>query len=127
MRRRRPAQHRLVLVAAVADNDVIGRDGPTAVAAQIRDETVPRRHLGKPVVMGRKTYLSFGKPPLPGRTNIVVSRDPSFHRRGRGGGAEPRAALEVARGDALRRGVADRGDRAAPISTRRRCRAPTGW
>ena len=33
--------------------------------------------MGKPVLMGRKTYLSIGKP-LPGRTNIVVSRDRDF-------------------------------------------------
>ena len=35
--------------------------------------------MGKPVVMGRKTYLSIGKP-LPGRTNIVVTRDTDFPR-----------------------------------------------
>ena len=38
--------------------------------------------MGKPVLMGRKTYLSIGKP-LPGRTNIVVSRDPGFAPAGR--------------------------------------------
>ena len=42
--------------------------------------------MGKPVVMGRKTYLSIGKP-LPGRTNIVVTRDRRFPRRRRGRGA----------------------------------------
>ena len=42
--------------------------------------------MGKPVVMGRKTYLSIGKP-LPGRTNIVVTRDPAFARGRRGRGA----------------------------------------
>ena len=35
--------------------------------------------MGKPVVMGRKTFVSIGKP-LPGRTNIVVTRDPDFRR-----------------------------------------------
>ena len=61
--------------------------------------------MGKPVVMGRKTYLSIGKP-LPGRTNIVVSRDPGFRApRRRWSRASLDAALAVARGDALRRGA----------------------
>ena len=56
--------------------------------------------------MGRKTYLSFAQQPLPGRTNIVVSRDPGFRRSRRAGDARSLpAALEAARGDALRRGV----------------------
>ena len=38
--------------------------------------------LGKPVVMGRKTFVSIGRP-LPGRTNIVVTRDADFRRAGR--------------------------------------------
>ena len=55
--------------------------------------------MGKPVVMGRKTYLSIGKP-LPGRTNIVVTRDPDFAAPGvvvatsaRGGARRRRAAM----------------------------------
>ena len=61
--------------------------------------------MGKPVVMGRKTYLSIGKP-LPGRTNIVVTRDPSFSRARRDRGAHSSiGAMQIARGDALRRGA----------------------
>ena len=45
--------------------------------------------MGKPVVMGRKTYLSIGRP-LPGRTNIVVSRDPTFAAPGIVAAPEPR-------------------------------------
>ena len=56
--------------------------------------------------MGRKTYLSIGKP-LPGRTNIVVTRDALSPRRASLVAHEPRAALEAARGDALRRGADD--------------------
>ena len=48
--------------------------------------------MGKPVVMGRKTYLSIGKP-LPGRTNIVVSRDRGFRRAGCGWSPSLEAAL----------------------------------
>ena len=55
--------------------------------------------MGKPVVMGRKTYLSIGKP-LPGRTNIVVSRDPDFAPEGVVVAPQLDAALAAARGDA---------------------------
>jgi dihydrofolate reductase len=58
--------------------------------------------MGKPVVMGRKTFLSIGKP-LAGRTNIVVSRNPSFTAPGVVATASIESALAVARGDALRR------------------------
>jgi dihydrofolate reductase len=58
--------------------------------------------MGKPVVMGRKTYLSIGKP-LAGRTNIVVSRDPDFAEPGIVVAASVEAALAAARGNALRR------------------------
>lgn len=59
--------------------------------------------MGKPVVMGRKTFLSIGKP-LPGRTTIVVSRDPGFAAPGIVVAPNLPAALTAARGDALRRG-----------------------
>ncbi len=62
---------------------------------------------GKPVVAGRTTYLSFTKKPLPGRTNIVVSRNRSFAAPGALVAASVEAALEAARGDALRRGVGE--------------------
>ena len=60
--------------------------------------------MGKPVVMGRKTYLSIGKP-LKGRTMIVVSRDRGFAAPGILVAPSLDAALAVARGDALRRGA----------------------
>ena len=60
--------------------------------------------MGKPVVMGRKTCLSIGKP-LAGRTNIVVSRDPDFAAAGVLVAPTLTAALAAARGDALRRGA----------------------
>jgi dihydrofolate reductase len=95
---------RLVLVAAVADNGVIGQAGglPWRLKSDMkhfRDVT-----MGKPVVMGRKTYLSIGKP-LAGRTNIVVSRDRSFAAPGVLVASSMEAALSAARGDALRRAV----------------------
>jgi dihydrofolate reductase len=102
----RPASVILVLVAAVAQNGVIGRGGrlPWRLKSDLAHfRTVT---MGKPVVMGRKTYLSIGKP-LVGRTNIVVSRERGFAAPGMIVAASIEAALSAARGDALRRGVAE--------------------
>src|SRR5262245_33861269 len=60
---------------------------------------------GKPVVVGRKTYESFARKPLPGRTNIVVTRDRELTIPGALVTTNIGAALDAARGDALRRGV----------------------
>jgi dihydrofolate reductase len=60
---------------------------------------------GKPVVVGRKTYDSFARKPLPGRTNIIVTRDRTLTIAGAMVTTSVAAALDAARGDALRRGV----------------------
>jgi dihydrofolate reductase len=70
------------LVLARADNGVIGFKG--AIPWRISDDM---RHfkaltLGRPIIMGRKTWDSFPKKPLPGRTNIVVTRDRSWRAEG---------------------------------------------
>lgn len=93
----------LVLVAAVADNGVIGRAG--ALPWRLKSDMQHFRALtfGHPVLMGRKTYQSIGKP-LSGRTNIVVSRQRAFAAPGVLVARDLDAALGVARGDALRRG-----------------------
>jgi dihydrofolate reductase len=96
----------LVLVAAVAENGVIGRDGK--LPWRLRSDLRHFRDLtfGHPVVMGRKTYDAIGRP-LPGRTNIVITRDPAFAADGVATAPGLDKALQAARGDALRRGVAD--------------------
>jgi dihydrofolate reductase len=96
----------LVLVAAVAENGVIGRDGklPWRLRSDLKHFRAVT--LGHPVVMGRKTYDAIGKP-LPGRTNIVITRDPAFVADGAVMTPGLDAALDVARGDALRRGVSE--------------------
>jgi dihydrofolate reductase len=101
--RRRAA---LVLVAAVADNDVIGVAGrlPWRIKSEVRHFRAVT--MGKPIVMGRKTYQSIGRP-LAGRTNIVVSRDPAFGAPGVLVAPSVEAALTAARGDALRRGATE--------------------
>src|ERR1700728_4288946 len=93
----------VVLVAAIAQNGVIGRGN--ALPWRLKSDMAHFRALtmGKPVVMGRKTFLSIGKP-LNGRTTIVVSRDRSFAAPGIVVAATLPAALQTARGDARRRG-----------------------
>jgi dihydrofolate reductase len=94
----------IVLLAAVAENGVIGRDN--TLPWRLKSDMAHFRAvtMSKPVVMGRKTFLSIGKP-LGGRTTIVVSRDRSFTAPGIVVAASLAAALETAGGDALRRGA----------------------
>ena len=72
---------RLSLIAAVADNGTIGRDGglPWRLSNDLRYFRATT--MGKPVIMGRKTYESIGKP-LPGRPNVVVTRNADFAPEG---------------------------------------------
>src|SRR5690242_13541873 len=95
----------IVLVVAVAENGVIGRNG--ALPWRLKSDMAYFRKvtMGKPVVMGRKTWDSLPRKPLPGRTNIVVTRDASFAAPGALVVTSVDAALIAARGDALRRGV----------------------
>lgn len=74
-------QPTLCLIVAAAANGVIGRDGrmPWHLRAELR--YFRQRTLGKPVIMGRKTFQSIGKP-LPGRHNIVITRDQAFSAPG---------------------------------------------
>ncbi len=95
----------LVLIAAVADNGVIGRAGGLPWRLKSDLQHFRALTLGHPVLMGRRTHQSIGKP-LPGRTNIVVSREPAFAAPGVLVAPTLEAALEAARGDALRRDVA---------------------
>jgi dihydrofolate reductase len=94
----------IVLIAAVADNGVIGRDNalPWRLSSDLK--RFKALTMGRPVVMGRKTFLSIGKP-LPGRTNIVVTRDPTFRADGVVVAHSFLDAVAAAHDDAVRRGV----------------------
>ncbi len=92
----------IVLVAAIAENGIIGRGNTLPWRLKSDMQHFRALTMGKPVVMGRKTFLSIGKP-LAGRTTIVVSRDHAFAAPGIVVAASLDAALAIARGDALRR------------------------
>ena len=92
----------IVFIVAVAENGVIGAAGgfPWRLRSDIR--RFKALTLGKPVVMGRKTFLSLPRP-LPGRTNIVVTRDAGFRAAGAVVTTSLPHARDIATGDALRR------------------------
>jgi len=69
------------LVVAVVRNGVIGRDNTLPWRLPDDFAHFKRVTMGHPVIMGRRTYESIGKP-LPGRTNIVVTRQPGFRAPG---------------------------------------------
>lgn len=94
----------IVFVVAVAENGVIGRDGTMPWRLKSDLQHFKAMTFGKPVVMGRKTFASIGRP-LPGRTNIVVTRDPAFRIAKVVTAPSLDHAYDVARGDARRRGV----------------------
>lgn len=81
----------LCLIAALADNRVIGAGNqlPWHLPADLKH--FKARTLGKPIIMGRKTWDSLGRP-LPGRLNLVVSRQADLQLQG----AEVFASLEAA-------------------------------
>ena len=72
----------LALVAARARNGVIGRGGALPWRLKSDMALFKATTLGKPVIMGRKTWDSLPKKPLPGRANLVLSRDGTFEPAG---------------------------------------------
>lgn len=72
----------LTIVAAMGRRREIGRDG--SLPFRLKSDMMHFRDVtgGRPVVMGRKTWDSLPKKPLPGRPNVIVSRNPDFEARG---------------------------------------------
>jgi len=106
------------LIAAVASNGGLGLEGkmPWHLPGELRH--FREVTMGKPIVMGRKTWESIGKP-LPGRQNIVISRNPAFQAPG----CEVYGSLEQAIANALGNEVMVIGGgeiyrRALPLATR---------
>jgi dihydrofolate reductase len=91
---------RVAAIVAAAENDVIGRNNalPWDLPADLA--WFRRCTMGKPIIMGRRTFESIGRP-LPGRNNIVISRNPSFTRDGVRTVASVDAAVDLAEDIAL--------------------------
>ena len=85
----------LSMIVATADNRVIGKNNemPWHLPADL--SYFKKMTLGKPVIMGRKTFESIGRP-LPGRKNIVISRDKDYCAEGVENVTSIQAALEIA-------------------------------
>ncbi|MEM1402025.1 MAG: dihydrofolate reductase [Pseudomonadota bacterium] len=71
----------VALIVAVADNQVIGHRNALPWHLPQDLAHFKRQTLGKPILMGRKTFESIGRP-LPGRSNIVITRDRDFESEG---------------------------------------------
>ncbi len=91
----------IALIVAVAENGVIGRDGGMPWHQRSDLRRFRALTMGKPVVMGRKTFQSLPKP-LDGRDNIVVTRDRAFAVEGVLVATSLEAAIDLAR-DCARR------------------------
>ena len=94
----------LAIIVACAENGVIGRNNalPWHLSEDLRH--FKRVTMGKPIVMGRKTFESIGRP-LPGRTNIVISRSADYRAEGIEVVPTLYAALQLAERVARRDGV----------------------
>lgn len=95
---------KVAMIAAMDENGVIGRDGalPWRLSSDLK--LFRRLTMGKPLIMGRRTFQSIGRP-LEGRDNIVITRNKSFAPAGVDVAASPEAALWLARGFARARGA----------------------
>ncbi|KQS72672.1 diacylglycerol kinase [Rhizobium sp. Leaf371] len=95
---------KIVIVVAAARNGVIGRDGDMPWRLPTDLKHFKALTLGRPVVMGRKTWQSIGRP-LPGRPNIVITRDTGFVAEGAARVGSLEEGLRLARDLAAERGV----------------------
>ncbi|MCJ9701793.1 MULTISPECIES: dihydrofolate reductase [unclassified Bradyrhizobium] len=97
----------IVFVVAIAENGIIGAGN--AIPWRLKSDMARFKALtiGKPVIMGRKTFESLPRRPLPGRTNIVITRDADYRAAGAIVTTSAADADAVARGDALRRSATE--------------------
>lgn len=98
-------QSKVCLIVARAKNRVIGRDGD--LPWRLRDDMAffKRTTTGHPILMGRKTWDSFPKRPLPNRRNIILTRNSDFEAPGALIYSDVSAALAVAQSDAQMNGL----------------------
>ena len=97
----------LALVVAVSKNGIIGRSGklPWRLASDVK--FFKKITMGKPIIMGRKTWESLPRRPLPGRDNIVLTRDRNYRADGAIVVTSVEAALAEAKSRALSAGAGE--------------------
>lgn len=95
---------KISIVVAVAANGVIGRDGDLPWRLSTDLKRFKALTIGKPVIMGRKTWASLNRP-LPGRANIVITRNTDFVAEGADVVPSLDAAIAVANREAQAAGV----------------------
>lgn len=97
----------LTLVLAIARNGIVGANGalPWRLSSDMR--RFKAATMGKPVLMGRKTWDSLPKKPLPGRQNLVLTRDANLTAPGGWVYTDLAAMLAAARAMALQSGAAE--------------------
>lgn len=98
---------KLTLVVAVAKNGVIGRGGDLPWRLSSDMKRFKAATMGKPVLMGRKTWDSLPRKPLPGRPNLVLTRDANFKADGAWVYTDLAAMLAAARAMAQAAGVGE--------------------
>src|SRR3954468_3166472 len=91
---------RVYLVAAVASNGIIGKDGQLPWHLPEDLKHFKKLTLGHPVIMGRKTWESLGRP-LPGRENIVITRTAGYDAPGAAVASSLPAALALCIGQSV--------------------------
>jgi dihydrofolate reductase len=108
----------LVLVVAIADNGVIGKDGgiPWHISEDLK--RFKALTLGHTIVMGRKTWESLPKRPLPGRVNVVVTRQKDWHAAGAITASSLGQATSGTSGTVMVIGGAEIYERALPLASR---------
>jgi dihydrofolate reductase len=72
----------IAIYVAIAENGVIGSKGGLPWRLSTDLKRFKAATMGKPIIMGRKTWESFPRRPLPGRLNVVVTRDKAYHAEG---------------------------------------------
>lgn len=72
---------KISMIAAMTDDRVIGIENRLPWKLPNDMKWFRQHTLGKPIIMGRKTFESFGAKPLPDRTNIIITRDASYQAR----------------------------------------------
>lgn len=108
----------IVLVVAIADNGVIGRDGsiPWHISEDLK--RFKALTLGHTIVMGRKTWDSLPKKPLPGRVNVVVTRQKDWQAEGAVAAHSLGQATAGTSGTVMVIGGAEIYERALPLASR---------